>query len=829
MSTTNAMSVGDTFTGTLDTLGDNDWVSVTLTGGARYTIDLLAAGSGNGTLADSYLRIHDANGALVAENDDGGAGYDSRVTVTATTGGSYFISAGAYNNSSTGTYQVQVSPAAALNDGTLDDLATYLTDGYWASVGGARHSFDTTSSNIITANLTALDSRGQALARNAMEAWEAVADIRFQEITGSAQITFDDSQSGAYTSYSTLGSSTQNATVNISTTWLDTYGTQYDDYSQSTYIHELGHALGLGHQGPYNGSASYPGDAAFTNDSYQLSVMSYFSQSENTDVTASYALQLTAMAADIVAIQTLYGAPGTSSQTAGDTVYGAGQTVGGYLGDFFTILATGSDPQSHYGGGPVTLTLYDQGGIDLVDVSFDTFDQVIDLGDLGLWNTGGLIGNVIVARGTVLENVSAGSGNDHVIGNSANNTILGNNGNDTLDGGVGDDLLNGGVGNDTLNGGAGMDRFVYLSGQDVIEDFSGDLIQIARSAWSRSVDSLLATAQVQNGNLVLALSVDNTLTLTGITSIADVSGRVRVGAFDPSHDHTGDGIDDILWRNSTNGQVGMFEMVDGRPTWGLISNTGLDWTIEGTGDFSGDGTDDILWRHTSGAVGMFEMDTGSPVWNSIGQAGSEWNIVGVGDFNGDNTDDILWRNSITGGTGTFAMSNGSPTWQTIGASGAAWLVAGTGDFNGDGTDDILWRRATTGQVGMFEMTNGSPTWQLVSNTGPEWMIAGTGDFNGDGTDDILWRHATTGQVGMFEMIDGNPTWSGMGVAGGDWDIQGTGDFNGDGTDDILWRNTTTGQVGMYEMHDGDPTWSGIGSASADWNVAGFQTDEFLFA
>jgi hypothetical protein len=30
-----------------------------------------------------------------------------------------------------------------------------------------------------------------------------------------------------------------------------------DSYSFQTYVHEIGHALGLGHGGPYNGSASY--------------------------------------------------------------------------------------------------------------------------------------------------------------------------------------------------------------------------------------------------------------------------------------------------------------------------------------------------------------------------------------------------------------------------------------------------------------------------------------------------------------------------------------------------------------------------------------------
>ena len=53
-------------------------------------------------------------------------------------------------------------------------------------------------------------------------------------------------------------------------------------YAFQTYIHEIGHALGLGHPGNYNGEARYPNDAEFQNDSWAMSIMSYFGQTENT-------------------------------------------------------------------------------------------------------------------------------------------------------------------------------------------------------------------------------------------------------------------------------------------------------------------------------------------------------------------------------------------------------------------------------------------------------------------------------------------------------------------------------------------------------------------
>ncbi|MAX72338.1 MAG: peptidase [Nioella sp.] len=448
--TSNVMSVGDTFSGALQALGDDDWVAIPLSAGQSYEIDLSGTG-GAGELNDPYLRLYNASGMQIASNDDGGGGLDSRLTFTPATSGTYYISARAWNDSGTGSYQVAVTAAATPGTapvGTMDDLADYLTDGNWNDNGGTRHAFDTSTSNVITVNITGLTGDGQRLARWAMEAWESVADINFAEITGSARITFDDNQPGAYASYSAIGGVTQSAFVNVSTNWLTNYGTQIDDYAFSTYVHELGHALGLGHQGDYNGAATYGVDETFANDSYQASVMSYFSQTENSFINASYGQPITAMIADIIAIQELYGAPGAGSRTAGDTVYGVGQTVGGYLGILFDAALGNHDPNNYYGDENVVLTLYDQGGTDTVDLSTDTADQRVDLSGGGIWNVLGLIGNIVVADGTVIENYTAGSGNDSVLGNAADNTLFGNDGNDTLLGGLGADRLVGGAGRD---------------------------------------------------------------------------------------------------------------------------------------------------------------------------------------------------------------------------------------------------------------------------------------------------------------------------------------------------------------------------------------------
>jgi len=67
--------------------------------------------AGGGTLADPYLRLHASDGAVVAENDDivVGINRDSQLVYTATATGAYYVEAGAFDDSYTGTYKASVA------------------------------------------------------------------------------------------------------------------------------------------------------------------------------------------------------------------------------------------------------------------------------------------------------------------------------------------------------------------------------------------------------------------------------------------------------------------------------------------------------------------------------------------------------------------------------------------------------------------------------------------------------------------------------------------------------------------------------------------------
>ena len=108
------LAVGGSVTAALQQAGDRDWFAVHLQAGDTYTINLTGQRGGGGTLADPFLRLHDAFGTVLASNDDivDGTNPDSQIVFTAPTTGAFYVNAGAFVDGYAGTYRVSITQTA---------------------------------------------------------------------------------------------------------------------------------------------------------------------------------------------------------------------------------------------------------------------------------------------------------------------------------------------------------------------------------------------------------------------------------------------------------------------------------------------------------------------------------------------------------------------------------------------------------------------------------------------------------------------------------------------------------------------------------------------
>lgn len=302
-------------------------------------------------------------------------------------------------------------------DESLDTLASFLVDDWHQYYGEERRAFDVGADGAISVQISGLSKAGQKLALHALDVWTEATGIDFKVLKTGGEIVINDDFASAYTNTTVSGNRITSAFINISDEWPANNGTGIYDYSMLTFIHEMGHALGLGHAGVYDfaGNPVYP-DPPFDNDSWQASIMSYFSQDENDAIDADYAIPVTPMMADLLAIQELYG---------------------------IAELRTGSDVYSLKAAikAGTSLTVVDSDGIDRLDFSWSKTANVIDLTEEAFSSINGVRGNLGIARGTVIEAAVGGAAGDTLSGNDYANALYGNLGADTLTGNGGEDFF----------------------------------------------------------------------------------------------------------------------------------------------------------------------------------------------------------------------------------------------------------------------------------------------------------------------------------------------------------------------------------------------------
>ena len=228
-------------------------------------------------------------------------------------------------------------------------------------------------------------------------------------------------------------------------------------------------------------------------------------------------------------------------------------------------------------------------------------------------------------------------------------------------------------------------------------------------------------------------------------------------------DFNGDSRDDILCLNQANG----WQHIDYANTSGRFDGTNwsndLNWCMASdadlhVGDFNGDGRDDLLCNNTSNGWKHIDWASTSGTFagtnwsNDLNWCISDGAEVHVGDFNSDGRDDLLCHNAETGwkhidysSTNVFDGTNWSSDMNWCFHDAAELHVA---DVDGDGADDMLCHDTEDGKKWVARAS------EQFDGTSRRWAMDWckdaaaqlfTGDFDGDGASDMLCHNGTSGQ------------------------------------------------------------------------------------
>ncbi len=468
----------------------SDVRSITLAAGRDYTFSLDSAEvNGYSGVYDTILRLYDAQGILVAYDDDSGVGLNSLLSFNAYANGTYFLEASSYGNNYNGGYTLTTTGTIPVNHAPTFTVANqanletaHRNQAYTISEDSLLQGFNDEDGDVL--HVSNLRASSGTLTNNNNGTW-TITPAAAGNVTLNYSVT--DGQAGG-----SIAASNQFVVDAPATLVTAINVTRVDD----------------GHTTEAGGTARY-------------------SVSVNTAPANGNVVSIAFTSSDVSEgrVSTGAGTPAASATVSFNaanwhspqiiTVTGQQDYLpDGNLGYTVTGIASQTVPSTGYttairnfsganSSGENRLNLVNDA--DLTATGVDRDAAVYLVGDDGRPQEDILFGSDGADRlygGYMIDELHGGIGGDRLYGAYEDDALFGDIGDDQLYGEQDDDYLDGGAGNDRLDGGIGADTLIGGDGSDVFYVTLGDdgLVEdtITESLTGAGVDTLYVPFAVEN-------------------------------------------------------------------------------------------------------------------------------------------------------------------------------------------------------------------------------------------------------------------------------------------------------------------------------------------